>query len=61
MTAATLLLTHAACLAHDMGEYHPERPDRLRAVLRALDGEESILKARDEVARVTRLLQASLP
>ena len=40
MTAATLLLTHAACLAHDMGEYHPERPDRLRAVLRALDGEE---------------------
>ncbi|KQT52097.1 MarR family transcriptional regulator [Methylobacterium sp. Leaf456] len=31
------------------------------AFMRALDGEESILKARDEVARVTRLLQASLP
>ena len=37
---ATLLLTHAACLEHDAGDYHPECPDRLRAVLRALDAEE---------------------
>ena len=28
----TLLLTHPDCLLHDMGEGHPERPDRLRAV-----------------------------
>lgn len=34
---ATLLYTHEACLAHDTGPYHPERPDRLRAVLEALD------------------------
>ncbi|MBI3709008.1 MAG: histone deacetylase family protein [Proteobacteria bacterium] len=32
----TLLFTHAACLEHDPGSYHPERPDRLRAVLTAL-------------------------
>jgi acetoin utilization deacetylase AcuC-like enzyme len=38
--APTLLLTHPACLEHDAGRYHPERPDRLRAVLRALEGEE---------------------
>ena len=39
-TTDTLLLTHPACLEHDMGEYHPECPDRLRAVLRALEAEE---------------------
>jgi acetoin utilization deacetylase AcuC-like enzyme len=32
----TLLLTHPDCLLHDMGEGHPERPDRLRAVDKAL-------------------------
>jgi acetoin utilization deacetylase AcuC-like enzyme len=34
------LITHPACLAHDPGPYHPECPDRLRTVLRALEGEE---------------------
>jgi acetoin utilization deacetylase AcuC-like enzyme len=33
----TLLLTHDDCLVHDTGSYHPERPDRLRAVLRAME------------------------
>lgn len=33
----TLLYTHAACLEHDTGPGHPERPDRLRAVLAALE------------------------
>src|ERR1700680_3060435 len=28
----TLLVTHPAGLAHDMGRGHPERPDRLRAI-----------------------------
>jgi acetoin utilization deacetylase AcuC-like enzyme len=37
---STLLITHPAFLAHDTGEHHPERPDRLRAVLAALDDEE---------------------
>jgi acetoin utilization deacetylase AcuC-like enzyme len=36
----TLLFTHAACLEHDPGEYHPESPARLRAVLAALDAPE---------------------
>src|SRR5690348_2173666 len=34
----TLLYTHPACLEHDPGQYHPESPARLRAVLQALDG-----------------------
>src|SRR6185369_15489977 len=34
---STLLLTHPACLDHEPGPHHPERPDRLRAVLAALD------------------------
>jgi len=36
----TLLYTHAACLEHDPGDYHPESPARLRAVLEALDAPE---------------------
>ena len=35
MTVA--LVTHPACLDHDTGPFHPERPDRLRRVLRALE------------------------
>ena len=34
----TRLYTHPACLEHDPGSYHPESPERLRAVLDALDG-----------------------
>lgn len=34
---ATLFYTHEACLAHDPGAYHPECPERLRAILKALD------------------------
>jgi len=34
----TALITHPACLEHDTGPGHPERADRLRAVLQALDG-----------------------
>ena len=33
----TLLLTHPSFLGHEPGPYHPERPDRLRAMLAALD------------------------
>jgi len=36
----TVLFTHPACLEHDTGPGHPERPDRLRAVLAALEAEE---------------------
>ena len=33
----TLVLSHDSYLAHDTGPYHPENPDRLRSILRALD------------------------
>jgi acetoin utilization deacetylase AcuC-like enzyme len=29
---ATAFITHAACLRHDMGSYHPECPSRLAAI-----------------------------
>ncbi|MAG95245.1 MAG: histone deacetylase family protein [Alphaproteobacteria bacterium] len=35
---STIIYNHSACLEHDPGEGHPERPDRLRAVAAALEG-----------------------
>jgi acetoin utilization deacetylase AcuC-like enzyme len=32
----TVLITHPAFLDHDTGAYHPERPDRMRAIDKAL-------------------------
>jgi acetoin utilization deacetylase AcuC-like enzyme len=56
----TLLYTHPACLEHDPGQYHPEAPARLRAVLEALDAPEFARLERreapeaslDDIARV---------
>ncbi|MGI8526508.1 MAG: histone deacetylase family protein [Pseudolabrys sp.] len=36
---STLLISHAACLEHLTPPGHPERPDRLRAIERALENE----------------------
>lgn len=36
---STLLITHPACLDHIVPQGHPERPDRLRAIERALEDE----------------------
>jgi acetoin utilization deacetylase AcuC-like enzyme len=36
---STLLISHPACLEHIVPQGHPERPDRLRAVERALEAE----------------------
>ena len=47
----TLVISHSACLMHDMGEGHPERPDRLRAVERALESEAFQMLARDVAPR----------
>ncbi|MGO9772254.1 MAG: histone deacetylase family protein [Roseiarcus sp.] len=47
----TLLVTHAACSAHDMGEGHPERPDRLRALDQALEDEMFQLLVRESAPR----------
>ena len=35
----TLLVTHPGCINHETGRYHPECPERLLSILRALDGE----------------------
>src|SRR3984957_942118 len=56
----TLLYTHRSCLEHDPGQYHPETPARLQAVLDALSAPEfSPLQRReapeaalDDIARV---------
>lgn len=32
----TLLMTHPCFVKHDTGDYHPERPDRMRAIDKAL-------------------------
>lgn len=50
---SVLLLTHRDCLAHEMGEGHPECPDRLRAVLQALDSEEFADLIRDQPEEAT--------
>jgi acetoin utilization deacetylase AcuC-like enzyme len=52
MTVA--LITHAACLDHDTGLGHPERSDRLRAVLAAIDAADPAGLVREEAPRATR-------
>ena len=47
----TLLYTHPDCLEHDPGSYHPESPDRLRAVLEALSEPEFAELVRREAPR----------
>jgi acetoin utilization deacetylase AcuC-like enzyme len=49
----TLLFTHPACIGHDTGPGHPERPDRLRAVLAALEEESFALLQRREAPEAT--------
>jgi acetoin utilization deacetylase AcuC-like enzyme len=58
MTVA--LITHPACLSHDAGPWHPECPDRLRAVLAALEDEcfRSLLRWEAPEAEESALLRA---
>ncbi|UYN97787.1 MAG: histone deacetylase family protein [Enhydrobacter sp.] len=51
---STLLITHPAFLGHDTGQYHPERADRLRAVLAALEDERFAGLARSAAPEATR-------
>jgi len=44
----TLLLSHPACLNHVTPPGHPERPDRLRAVERALEDEKFQMLTREQ-------------
>ena len=48
------LYTHPACLQHDPGPGHAERPARLRAVLQALDHDRHAALDRIEAPRATR-------
>jgi acetoin utilization deacetylase AcuC-like enzyme len=50
----TYLVTHPAGLAHDMGMGHPERPDRLRAIERALSAARFADLVRVEAPRAER-------
>jgi acetoin utilization deacetylase AcuC-like enzyme len=50
---STLLISHPACLEHETGEYHPERPDRLRAVMAALEDESFALLERMQAPLAT--------
>jgi len=49
----TLLLSHPACLNHLTPMGHPERPDRLRAVERALEHEKFQSLAREQAPMAT--------
>jgi acetoin utilization deacetylase AcuC-like enzyme len=50
---STALFTHPACLAHDAGSWHPECPDRLRAVLRALEHPDFVPLLRESAPQAT--------
>ena len=51
---ATLLFTHPACLQHDPSPGHPESPERLTAILAALEGPEFAGLIRREAPRAER-------
>lgn len=50
----TLYITHPVALKHEMGDGHPERPDRLRAIERILEAEEFKGLQRDQAPRGSR-------
>jgi acetoin utilization deacetylase AcuC-like enzyme len=50
---STALFTHPACLAHDPGAWHPECPDRLRAVLQALEHPDFVPLLRESAPAAT--------
>jgi acetoin utilization deacetylase AcuC-like enzyme len=49
----TALITHSACLYHDVPLGHPESPDRLRAVLHALEAPRFAALRREEAPAVS--------
>ena len=50
---STILITHPAFLEHDTGQHHPERPDRLRAVMKALSDKRFASLTRVSAPRAT--------
>ncbi|MBY0511261.1 MAG: histone deacetylase family protein [Rhodospirillaceae bacterium] len=49
----TLVLSHESYLTHDTGSHHPECPDRLRSVLKALDQSALSGLVREDAPRAT--------
>jgi acetoin utilization deacetylase AcuC-like enzyme len=47
------LFSHHACIAHDPGPGHPECPDRLRAVLAALEHPDFTSLLREQAPQAT--------
>jgi acetoin utilization deacetylase AcuC-like enzyme len=45
---STLVITHPCFAAHDTGPHHPERPDRMRAITKALERKEFTFLLREE-------------
>ena len=50
----TLLLTHESYLTHDTGSHHPERPERLRSILKGLDQSVFSELVRESAPRATK-------
>jgi len=59
-TSLTLLVTHPVAMAHDMGPTHVERPERLRAILSALDDPRfaNLIRVEAPIASQEALLRA---
>jgi acetoin utilization deacetylase AcuC-like enzyme len=57
---STLYITHDAFLDHDTGEWHPERPERMRAVEKALAAEkfQNLQRAEAPVATAGQIERA---
>jgi acetoin utilization deacetylase AcuC-like enzyme len=57
---STLYITHDAFLNHDTGEWHPERPERMRAVEKALSDEkfQNLLHVEAPLATREQILRA---
>ncbi len=57
---STLLITHPACLEHVTPMGHPERPDRLRAIERALENEcfQSLAREQAPAAEIDAIARA---
>src|SRR5271165_2956990 len=51
---STLYISHDAFMGHDTGEWHPERPDRMKAIERALSHERFQLLHHVEAPAATR-------
>ena len=57
----TLFITHPIALRHEMGEGHPERPDRLRAIAAANGFEHGMNLPREKVTDFAKRIASNMP